>query len=70
MLTAGLRDGRVNIYDMRTCQMVKAAVVHKAAINMLTVASCTSHLVTASADKTIKCFDLRGGEGKNLSRVK
>ena len=70
ILTAGLRDGRVNVYDMRCGQMVKAAVVHKAAINMLGVSASTGHLVTGSADKTIKCFDMRSGEGKNLSRVK
>ena len=50
--------------------MVKAAVVHKAAINMIQVSQSTGYIVTASADKTAKCFDLRGGEGKNLSRVK
>ena len=50
--------------------MVKAAVVHKAAINMLTVNSHTGHIVTGSADKTVKCFDMRSGEGKNLNRVK
>ena len=50
--------------------MVKAAVVHKAAINMLTVNPRTGHIVTASADKTMKCFDMRSGEGKNLQRVK
>ena len=50
--------------------MVKAAVVHKAAINMLTVSNRTGCLVTGSADKTVKCFDIRTGEGKNLNRVK
>ena len=70
ILTAGLGDGRVNVYDMRSGQMVKAAVVHKGAINMLGVSARTGHLVTASADKTVKVFDMRGGEGKNLSRVK
>ena len=50
--------------------MVKAAIVHQGAINMIEVSPSTGHLVTASADKTVKCFDLRAGEGKNLSRVK
>lgn len=50
--------------------MVKAAVVHKASINVLGVSARTGHIVTASADKTVKCFDIRGGSGKNLSRVK
>ena len=35
LLTAGLGDGRVNVFDMRTNQMVKAAVVAKGAINVL-----------------------------------
>ena len=50
--------------------MVKAAVVHKAAMNMLNVSSRTGLLITGSADKTVKCFDMRSGEGKNLNRVK
>ena len=37
---------------------------------MLGVSARTGNLVTGSADKTVKCFDLRGGEGKNLARVK
>ena len=69
MLTAGLGDGRVNVYDLRSSQMVKAAVVAKAAINALEVAS-NNLLVTGSADKLLKCFDLRAGEGKNLQRVR
>ena len=51
--------------------MVKAAVVHKSsAITMLQISQSTGNIVTASSDKTVKCFDLRGGEGRNLSRVK
>ena len=37
---------------------------------MIEVSPSTGHIVTASADKTVKCFDLRAGEGKNLARVK
>lgn len=69
VVTGGLRDGRVNVYDMRTSGTVKAAIVHKAAINMLTVGE-SGHIVTASADQMVKKFDMRGGEGKNLHRVK
>lgn len=51
MLTAGVGDGRINVYDMRVGQMVKAAVVSKAAINVLGVSESTGHLlVTGSAD--------------------
>ena len=50
--------------------MVKAAVIHKAAINFVGVSPRTNLLITGSADKTVKCFDIRSGEGKNLNRVK
>ena len=72
LLTAGLGDGRVNVFDMRTSQLVKAAVVAKAAINFLDMANHSNgnHIVTGSADHMIKLFDMRAGEGKNLSRVR
>ena len=72
LLTAGLGDGRVNVFDMRTSQLVKAAVVAKAAINVLDMANHSNgnHIVTGSADHMIKLFDMRAGEGKNLSRVR
>ena len=50
LLTAGLSDGRVNVFDMRTNEMVKAAVISKAAINVLGTAGGGNQLVTGSAD--------------------
>ena len=50
--------------------MVKAAVVHKGAINMLTVRPSTGHLVTGSSDGKLKVFDMRSGSDKNLSRLR
>ena len=35
LLTAGVGDGRVNVFDMRSSQMVKAAVIAKASINLI-----------------------------------
>ena len=56
---------------MRTGQVVKAAFVAKAAVNFLQISPTNPNLlVTGSADKILKSFDLRKGEGKNLSRVK
>jgi len=50
VITGGLNDGRVNIYDLRTDKAIKAAIVHKAAINVLGVNPDRNLLVTGSAD--------------------
>ena len=33
------------------------------------MSSNTGNIVTGSADKEVKCFDLRGGSGSNLAAV-
>ena len=37
VLTAGQRDGKLTIFDMRTSQVVKSGAVHRGAINFLAV---------------------------------
>ena len=37
VMTTGLRDGKMNIFDMRTSQAVKSTTVHKGAVNFLQV---------------------------------
>lgn len=37
VLTAGQRDGKLNIFDMRTSQVVKSEQIHGGAINFLAV---------------------------------
>ena len=69
MLTAGQRDGKLNVYDMRTSQTVKSGAVHRGAINFLAVSSSTGNIVTGSSDRELKVFDLRGGSGGNLASV-
>ena len=66
VLTAGQRDGKLNVIDMRTSQTVKSGVVHRGAINFLAVSPSTGNIVTGAADRELKVFDLRGGSGSNL----
>ena len=65
IMTAGLKDGVVNLFDMRTNSPVKSSQVHQGAVNMLTC-NAQGHIVTGAADKTVKLFDLRSGSGKEL----
>jgi WD40 repeat protein len=53
--TAGLKDGKLNLFDMRTCKSVCSELVHRAAINFVTF-NGNGMIVTGSADKTIKAF--------------
>ena len=69
VLSAGQRDGKLNVFDMRTGQAVKSAAVHRGAINFLAVSQMTGNLVTGSADRELKIFDLRAGSGQQLQAV-
>ena len=62
ILTGGLKDGKLNIFDMRTNKVQKSGQVHQGSINLLTVNNM-GQVVTGSADKTCKLFDLRAGIG-------
>lgn len=55
MATAGLKDGKLNLFDMRTCKPVCSELVHRAAINFVAF-NGNGMIVTGSADKTIKAF--------------
>jgi WD40 repeat protein len=55
-----MKDGVLAVHDMRTHQLVKKEKVHGGAINMLDT-SMSSFIVTGSADKTLKKFDIISG---------
>ena len=55
--TAGLKDGKLNLFDMRTCKPISSELVHRAAINFVAFLE-SGMIVTGSADKTIKAFEL------------
>ncbi|MCQ2817360.1 MAG: hypothetical protein MJ252_08865 [archaeon] len=57
IMTTGVNDGMVNIIDMNTNQKIFSKPLHKAAINFLGTTN-NDLLVTGSADKTIKIFDM------------
>jgi WD40 repeat protein len=59
-MSTGLKDGFLTVHDMRTHQIVARNKVHQAAINFLD-SSLSGFVVTGSADKTIKTFDIFNG---------
>jgi WD40 repeat protein len=59
-ISTGVKDGVLAIHDMRTHQPVKKERVHQGAINFLDT-SLSSFIVTGSADKTVKKFDIISG---------
>jgi WD40 repeat protein len=59
-ISTGVKDGVLAIHDMRTHQLVKKERVHGGSINMLDT-SLSSFIVTGSADKTLKKFDVISG---------
>ena len=52
---------------MRTSRSVKSGAVHRGAINFLAISPMTGMVVTGSADREVKCFDLRGGSGSGFA---
>ena len=60
VISAGLKDGILSVIDMRTHQVAKKERVHQGAINMLET-SLSSFIITGSADKTVKKFDIING---------
>ena len=59
-ISTGGKDGVLAIHDMRTHQPVKKERVHQGAINFLD-SSLSSFIITGSADKTVKKFDIISG---------
>lgn len=57
VLSSGLKDGVLNIFDMRTQNPVFKDIIHGGAINFLAVTS-SGNIITASADKTVKLFEI------------
>ena len=59
-MSTGLKDGFLAVHDMRSNKLISKSRVHTAAINMLDT-SLSGFAITASADKTIKTFDILNG---------
>jgi WD40 repeat protein len=59
-VTAGGKDGTIIVHDMRTNSIVKKERIHGGAINFLET-TMSSFIVTGSADKTVKKFDIQAG---------
>ena len=60
IMTTGVNDGMVNIIDMNTNKPIFSKLLHKAAINFIGTTK-NDLLVTGSADRTIKIFDMTSG---------
>lgn len=56
-MTTGLKDGLLNVYDMRSLKPIMKARVHGGAINFLGVTP-NGEVITGSADKSIKIFEI------------
>lgn len=69
ILSGGLRDGVLNILDMRTLQKVQSGQVHTGSINWIAT-TLQGHVVTGSADKSVKMWDPRNGLSKPLKAMK
>lgn len=57
IISVGQKDGALCVHDMRTHQLIKKERIHQGAINFLDT-SLSSFIVTGSADKTLKKFDI------------
>ena len=57
IISAGLNDGALIIHDMRSNKIVSNENVHSGAINLLDI-SPSNTIVTGSADKSLKQFDI------------
>lgn len=68
IITTGVNDGIINVVDMRTNLKIFSKQLHRAAINFVGTTE-ENLLVTGSADKTIKIFDMLG-DFKMLGELK
>lgn len=55
--TAGLKDGAVSVFDMRSHKAVMTHKAHGGAINLLHITN-DGLLLTGSADGSVKLFDI------------
>ena len=55
IISTGLKDGVLNIFDMRSHQPIFKERVHGGAINFVSITQ-NGEIVTGSADKTVKLF--------------
>lgn len=58
IITTGINDGIINVIDMKSNTKIFSKQLHRAAINYVGVTE-SNILVTASADKTVKLFDMQ-----------
>ena len=57
VLSTGLKDGQIIVHDMRSHNPIKFMKIHGGAVNFIEP-SMSGFVVTGSADKTIKTFDI------------
>lgn len=60
IVTAGLKDGGICVYDMRAHKPIMHEKVHGGAINLINVTK-DGLIVTGSADGSVKLFDIGNG---------
>ena len=60
IITTGINDGIINVIDMKSNKKVFSKQLHRAAINYVGT-NDSNLLITGSADKTIKIFDMLNG---------
>ena len=60
IISTGINDGVINVVDMKSNTKIYSKPVHKAAINFVGTNE-DNLLITGSADKTVKIFDMVGG---------
>lgn len=60
IMSSGLKDGVLEVLDMRSNQAVFKDRIHGGAINLVDC-SLNNFLVTGSADKKVKVFDIVSG---------
>ena len=59
-MSSGLKDGQLVLHDMRSHQVISKTRIHGGAVNLLDT-TLSGFIVTGSADKTIKTFDIMQG---------
>lgn len=67
VVTAGQKDGKLIIYDLRESRPIYSKKVHLGSIN--TILSYKEMLITGSADKKVKLFDIKNLENNQTFEV-
>jgi len=64
LLASGSRDGTIFLWKYRALKRASQIKVHQGAINACTISADCQYLASASEDKTIRIFTIRGGDGE------